>query len=266
MVLSPRIGVAYRLFDPLILSASGGLYNQPPAAEDLSPVFGTPELGLSTAEHAALSQTWSIDEHTAVETTEFVEWLDEMVVRSRAPSPIAARALVQDGQGRNYGVQALFRRDPDGSLGGSASLTLSRSERRIVGASSYQPSDFDRTVSLDAALLYEIGNWSVGARLRYATGLPRTPVVSRYYDLAEGRYLPVLGDLNSTRLPDFYQLDLRGDRRFDFGSVAVSLYLELLNVTFRENVEELTYGSDFSEKRPMTGLPPLAVAGVKVEF
>ena len=44
------------------------------------------------------------------------------------------------------------------------------------------------------------------------------------------------------------------------------MYVELANVLERDNAEELAYSFDYGEEDVITGLPPLAVAGARVEF
>src|SRR5690606_25908105 len=51
IVVEPRLAVSYTPFSALTLRAAAGLYHQAPTPDDLSAVFGTPDLGISTAEH-----------------------------------------------------------------------------------------------------------------------------------------------------------------------------------------------------------------------
>ena len=89
----------------------------------------------------------------------------------------------------------------------------------------------------------------------------------RHYDVANDRYEPLFGPQNSVRLPAYFELDLRVDRRFRLGQAAVlHLYLELDNVTFRKNAEEIVYDHLYSKKSYVTGVPPLALLGGRLEF
>jgi hypothetical protein len=47
---------------------------------------------------------------------------------------------------------------------------------------------------------------------------------------------------------------------------ALELYLDLLDVTFHRNAEEVVYNFDYSRKGYITGLPMLAVLGAKVSL
>ena len=106
----------------------------------------------------------------------------------------------------------------------------------------------------------------VGLRARYATGFPRTEVVDAYYDARRDIYQPRFGAHNQLRIPGFVQLDARASKRFTIGGTELDLYLELQNVTNRENAEEIVYDADYSEREDITGLPILPVAGARWTF
>ena len=70
----------------------------------------TQALTLSRAVHVAVSEAARLAEGLTLELTGYYRDLDNLVVRSRLPTPKLARALTQDGQGRSYGVSVLLRR------------------------------------------------------------------------------------------------------------------------------------------------------------
>jgi hypothetical protein len=105
----------------------------------------------------------------------------------------------------------------------------------------------------------------LGLRFRLATGMPRTPVIGSYLDTVTGQYQPIFGSQNSIRLPVFYALDLRMEKRFRRRSVDVVPYLEVLNLTNHANVEEFAYDEQFAVAVQHHGLPILAVAGLSVQ-
>jgi hypothetical protein len=198
--------------------------------------------------------------------TGFYRQLDQLVVRSRLPDPTLAQALVQDGEGRSYGAQILVRRPPREGLYGWIAYTLSRSERRYVGDPGYRLFDDDQPHVLAAVAGYEIARFRLGARFRAASGAPRTPVVGSYVDANSGQLEPTFGAQNSIRLPAFYQLDLRAERPFTWSRVKVVLSLDVINVTFHRNAEEIVYSFDYSRHAYITGLPILGVLGARIEI
>jgi hypothetical protein len=264
--VDPRVSARVRAHERLVVFAAAGLYHQPPEADDLSAVFGTPTLGSSVARHYAVGESLDAGHGFRVEATVFARDESDVVVRTELASPVLARALVQNGDARAGGVQIFVRRALGEGFFAWASYTLSRSERRYQGEP-WRLSDFDEPHVLTLIASKELGPWTFGARFRYASGLPRTPVVGAYYDARADAYDPLFGPHNGSRLPPFYALDARVDYRFRAGPrAAVDVYADLQNVTFHANAEEIVYASDYRKKGFITGLPALAVVGARVDF
>lgn len=265
--LEPRLRLRYRPAQRLELVAAAGLYHQPPDPRDLSAVFGNPTLGPMRAVHASAGGAVSLGRALRLELAGFYRRLDQLVARSPLTTPPLARALTQDGSGQSYGAQLLVQLEPWHGLGGSIAYTLSRSERRDAPDAPVRLSGFDQTHALSAALRYVFFGVGLGLRLRYTSGLPRTEVVSAYYNTREDEYQPVLGPTYAIRLPDFVQLDARVDRTFALGRrLVLTVQLEVQNVTNRKNPEEFVYSFDFARRDLITGLPALAVLGARLGF
>ena len=102
---------------------------------------------------------------------------------------------------------------------------------------------------------------------RYTSGLPRSEVLGSYYDSFGDQYQPIFGKTNGTRLPDFIQLDATVDRAFILGhGVVLAVQLEVQNVTNHSNAEEVAYRFDFTQREFITGLPTIAVLGLRFSF
>ncbi len=264
--VDPRLAVRYQVSQRLGVVASAGVYHQAPEPEDLGPVFGTPALGLSKATHLSLGEVLRITPRLSAEVTGFGKSLTNLVVRSQNPTPTLARGLVQDGQGRSYGVQLLLRHELWRGFFGWASYAITRSERKYLSDETYRLFDFDQPHVLTLVGSQELGRFTLGARFRYASGSPRTPVIASFYDARDDRYEPIFGPRNSARIPDFYQLDLRIERVIPFGRTTLAIYGDVQNVTFHKNREELAYSSNFKTRDYITGLPTLAIVGARLEF
>lgn len=265
--VEPRISARWEVSPRLALLAAAGMYSQPPDPADLSAVFGNPTLGPELAQHATVGEALRITPTLSLETMAFTKEMSSLAVRDPSPTPRLAQALLQEGVGRAYGVQLLLRQQPWHGLFGWIAYTISRSERQDAPGARWRLFDDDQPHVLTVVASQELGAWTVGARFRYATGLPRTPVTGAFYDAKDDLYQPIFGVQNSTRLPDFWQLDLRVDRSFLLGDTArLLLYLEGLNVTNRSNGEEYVYNVDYTRRGTVTGLPVVAVLGARVEL
>jgi hypothetical protein len=214
-------------------------------------------------------------EKTLGEVTLFYSGSAQLVTRSASPTPIEAQALVQDGIGRAYGAQVLIRRELGGGFFGWASYSLIRSERRDHDntvdpsqSTSWRLFDYDQTHVLTAVASYELGHgWEVGARFRYATGFPRTPVAGAFYDSRRNLYEPYFGAQNSIRIPAFASLDVRAARKFVFSpTTKLEVYLDIQNVTDRTNREDIVYDAGYQYRNYINGLPILPVLGARLEW
>ncbi|HSO41020.1 MAG TPA: TonB-dependent receptor, partial [Labilithrix sp.] len=265
--IEPRLSARWQIVPRLAMSAAYGTYHQAPEPEDLSPVFGTPDLALSRATHVTVGESLRITETLSAEVVAFRKTLEDLVVRSRLTNPLLARALTQNGEGRSYGVQLLLRQELWSGFFGWVSYAITRSERRYQGDEAWRSFDFDQPHVLSMVASQEIGRWSVGARFRYASGNPRTPVIGSTYDARSDRYDPVFGAQSSIRVPAFWQLDVRVERAFALGETArLLLFADVQNVTNRENAEEIVYSASFRERSTVKGLPTIAVLGARLEL
>ena len=106
----------------------------------------------------------------------------------------------------------------------------------------------------------------MGARFRYATGFPRTPVLVSLNGLQRDLAEPIFGKQNSIRIPDFVQGDVRVSKRFTFGTTKAEVYVDVQNVTNRRNPEDIVYNYNYTKQGYITGLPILPVLGARVEW
>lgn len=262
--LEPRLAVRWAATDRLDVKAGWGRYHQLPAPEDLSAVFGNPQLPVSAAEHFLAGTAVRLFPATSLETTAFYVTQSDLAVRNPASSPLLAEALLPIGAGRSYGAQMLLRKSPTAGFSGWISYGIVRSLRQDTPDGDYRLSDYDQTHVLTGLASYDLGKgFEVGARARFSSGFPRTPVVRATYDSRRDVWQPVFGAQNSDRIPAFFQVDLRVAKRFKMPVGDLEAYLEVQNVTNRENPEEIVYSSDYRSKGYITGLPILPVFGAK---
>jgi hypothetical protein len=162
--------------------------------------------------------------------------------------------LAQQVSGRAYGVELLARRDLTKRITGWVSYTLSRSTRETHGvifngtspngtggvssSNTLQeiPAEFDRTHVLNVLGAIDLGRgWRAGARVFLYTGRPYSPSV-------QGIPVP---PFNSERLPTFYRLDVRLEKRWRaFGNGYIAFVVEGMNVTLTKEAIAAQCNSD----------------------
>lgn len=264
--LEPRVLARWAPSEHGYALLAWGLYSQQPVATDLSASFGNPTLPVSTGSHYVAGAGVKPGP-VSVEVTGFYTQSEGLAMRSSAEQPARAEALVGEGAGRTYGAQMMARLDPTGGAYAWISYTLGWSERRDTPTSAWRPSDYDQRHVLTALGGYRLPwDLDVSARVRVATGYPRTPVVGSYYDSRRDLYQPLFGEQNTERLPTFFQADLRLARTFPIGGTTLDVSLEVQNVTNAANVEEYLWSADYSERGEIRGLPILPVLGLRWSF
>jgi len=160
----------------------------------------------------------------------------------------AADALAARTNGAAYGLELFLKRRLTSRIGGFLSYTLSRSVR-YFGESKFVAA-FDRTHVLNAALAYDLGrNWRAGTRVTFYTGLPKAPDPS---------------DPGATRLPPFFKLDLRVEKRWQLGPRAYFAFVaEWMNATLSKEAVSTTCtlrGCETQTIGPIT-IPSVGIEG-----
>jgi hypothetical protein len=146
---------------------------------------------------------------------------------------------------------------------GWIAYTYSRSWRQNpVHGSGDLPYVLDQPHSLTLLATTALGDsWRFGGRFRYTTGNPFTPVDHTVMNGTQ--YIAIDGPLLSERLPDFVQLDLRLDHAWRRSWGVLDLYIDVQNVTNRDNPEAVTYNKDYTQRSYTTGLPVFPSIGVE---
>jgi outer membrane receptor protein involved in Fe transport len=177
------------------------------------------------------------------------------------------QSLVQSGIGRSYGGQLLLRQELAKGFFGWFTYSLIRSERKDSPDQSWRLFDYDQTHVLAVLASYEITHgFQAGARFRYTTGAPRTPVIGAFFNAKDQVYEPIYGAHNPIRLPAFYSLDMRVEESFVYRRLKFNVFADVQNITNRKNPEEIIYSANFSQRDYISGLPVLAVVGARMEF
>jgi TonB family protein len=272
----PRLWLKYQLLEHTTLKGSVGLYTQPPSSIAMvSAPFGTPSLGYERAFQSSLGVAHRFTENINVDVTGFFNRRFENIVSPgptvvNADGSLAQAQAANAGLGKAFGVEVLARHEVTKHLFGWLAYTFSRSVERTAGtANDYVLSQYDQTHILTAIASYRFDSgWEVGARFRYVTGNPLTPLTHPYdeYGVDSNSYFRQTGAPRSARQPAFNQLDIRVDKYFTFEKWTLDLYADVQNVYNAQNVEATFYDYRFRQSYNVPGIPILPVIGAKATF
>ncbi len=101
--------------------------------------------------------------------------------------------------------------------------------------------------------------WEFSGRVRSAAGLPTTPFT------ADGR-LDFTRYNAGERLPTFFALDVRVDRRFAFRRSQLVTYIDVQNATARQNISQIAWDARLRAPRADQSLGLLPSIGINWEF
>jgi TonB family protein len=273
----PRLSARYTVRDGTTVKGGAGVYHQPPFLAYVTREWGNPDLQEEGAFHYMLGLEQRIAGPLTADVQLYYKRLFDLALPSER---IITRDGVRvperysnEGTGKAYGAEILLRWNSGGRFFGWLAYSLSRSirDQNVIGGTVTATGEaYDQPHNLVALGTWELPEvWdglAAGFRARYANGNPYRRVVGAVYDADADGYQPVQEVSLGGRVPDFFQLDLRVDKRWTHRTWILSAYLEAQNVTNRKNPEDVAYSHDYSERGWMTGLPFFPSFGIRAEY
>lgn len=229
-LVSPRFGFNYMLSPRLKLSATAGIFYEPPS--NFARAANPDNFDLESEEltHFGVGFDYRLGENLNLLVEAYYQDLDNRLVESgRTDGRIS-----NDGEGTNTGVDLVLTRKFD--QGWSADFVYSWNRYRVDdndGRGEYNW-DFNREHFVSAGGRWEINDrWQVAARWKYGSGQPTYRYIVHDDVLAPNpplRYSQERTALNVDRGDAFHSLDIRVDYRRPIGPVDLVLFLDVLNV------------------------------------
>ncbi len=261
--LSPRFASRYALTENFAFRGSTGFFYQPPDFQYIDKFFGNPNISSPWAVHYVLG--FESDPHVPWLTSSVLEFdvfykdLKDLIVSD------ASTKYSNKGTGKSVGAEVYFKFAKN-QFSGWLSYTYSKATRQnpTNGETVFQ---YDQTHNATLILNYKTeSRWEYGMRARYGTGNPRTPIVGARFDADNDTYISEAGTPYSDRLPSFFQMDLRVDKRWVYDTWILNAYLDLQNALNSKNIEGVSYNYNYSESYYLTGLPMIPSFGLRAEF
>ncbi len=251
------------------IKGSVGLYHQNPQPYEILDVTGDPDLAAEESIQVTAGVEVRFTDWLSLDVQGFYKRLDKLVVFSTQGTQEGGSdgAWSNSGDGHIYGAEVFLRWESFKNFEGWIALTLQRSKRRDRPDWDFYWYDFDQPVILDIVASYKLpAGFRIGARWRYVSGNPETPVQGAIYEADGDSYIALNGDYNSRRLPAFHALDIRIDKDINFRRWKLTFYLDIQNIYNRKNPESTIYNFDYTEKDFLYSLPILPNVGFKAQF
>lgn len=255
----PRLRAEYTPQPGWTYSIGAGQYHQFPSFIQVEEVFGNPQLTHFDADHYVIGIEHQVGDGWEWKAEAYYKKLNNLVT-----SDLATR-YSNEGEGESQGVELLLRKAATDKLSGWLSVSLSKAERINTATGERFPFEYDQPVVVSLVGDYRFNDrWSLGAKWWYHSGAPYSPIIGSTPDAVNpGRYIPVYGDINSERMPDYHRLDLRVTRHY---SKKTTGYLELINAYAQDNVGGYDYNVDYTSRDEIYQLPFLISIGFTTRF
>jgi TonB family protein len=255
--LDPRLAVRRRLAPGLHVKVAGGIYHSPPRFLVPWPGlegFGLRENGLNRSDQISAGVEALLPGDVSLDAQVYFNWLprvSEYDFMQNTNDPINAPPVTGGlpglaRAGRAYGLEIIARRRLGHRLFGWLTYTRARAER-LFDRIGWRPADFDQPQIVNAVVSYALGrSWTVAGTFHMNSGRPVTPPI-------ETGGPPFLLDnseeaRNSDRLPSFWRVDFRIEKREAFDTWYLDFYVDWLNISLQREITSYVYGID-----PQTG-------------
>jgi hypothetical protein len=277
--VAPRLSASLRATEATTLTVAGGRYWQAP-----SPIWlvGAPTnaetLRPFRADQLVLGVTRLVGDDLKLQLEAYGKWYAGYPVRRFRPQavlapsgfddattdiPFGLEPLGSSGTGSAWGVEAFVQKKLGATpFYGQLAASLNRTRFRGLDGTE-APGAFDTPLLANGVLGWRPNTrWEVAVRVRGASGLPRTPFVT------DG---PLAGTLDFTRYHTergtaFFAADLRVDRRFTFARQQLIAFLDVQNVTGRDNGGQPQWNPRLRVVERNEGIGRLPTIGLNWEF
>ena len=259
--VEPKLSAEYAVTDATTITAGWGKYSEVPPGPEIINNFGNPNLSLIKAEHYVAGVEHRFADGVSAKIEGYYKNITSLTI------PDETYNYINGASGKAYGAELLVKKVPGaGDFTGWISLAYAKSERRNDTTAESFSFSYDQPVIANMVVNYKFWeNWSAGAKWRYQSGAPFTPITGTY-NTEDGRVRPLYAAIGSERLPDYHRLDIRVDRNFKMDGWKMGMFFELINAYDQKNLSGYLYNADYTSRKPVYQMKLMPSFGIKAEF
>ena len=249
--LSPRLALAYRPIDNLVLRSAWGFYRQPMDLMTIPVEDGADDIGLpEQAIHYVIGGDYALGHRFLIRAEAYYKKLSNLI--GHIPdygrqTRIVAPANSGSAKGFDLFLNGVISDRLSGSLGYAFSIAKAREDPTTVfpavfGAEFFREFDQRHTIALNGDYRFSRA-WQLHIMWRFHTGNPTTLLEHSLVKLSNGESVCErnFGDYNAERLPAFHSLDCRLTKTNPRNGWQLSWYVQILNLYNRSNVHEYAF-------------------------
>jgi outer membrane receptor for ferrienterochelin and colicin len=271
---SPRLSLSYKLSDVSNINMSAGIYYQSPSYLWLNNSKNKDLKNIKVNQYI-LGYESRLKEDILFKVEGFIKDYSNYPVSTLRPYLILANTgagfsddnytslgldpLQSSGKGLTKGVEfSLQKKLSDIPYYGIVSLTISNSDFTPLDGIE-RPGLYDQNVLFNISGGYKFSaEWEGSFKFRFASGSPYTPFG------INGNQL--VSDYNSRRLIPSHSLDLRIDKRWNFSTSVLIIYLDIQNIYNRRNTNSVRWDPRIMKVDESSSIGILPSLGISLEF
>ncbi len=257
LALQPRTEMQIKLIKGLSARFGAGAYRRPP--EFQSEFL---EKNLKSERSTQMTMGLELLPMPGVRTQASLYYTD----RTALITHNADGSLGNSGRGTSKGFELLAMLSDGKTWFGWLGYSYSNSMRTDAPGGKPRLFDYDQPHSMNAAVSWKRGHWTLGGRFQLYSGLPSTPVIGAEFDSDRNLHIPIPGEINSDRAPIHHQLDIRIDYAWTWGSAKMLAFLDVQNVYLDRSVVTYFYSYDYTQKSAFESLPLIPSVGLRGVF
>jgi len=263
--ISPRASFVFNLTNKFNFNFSYGIFYQTPSSIWLVSNSQNKQLENIRADHYIAGLEYLIKEDTRATVEFYYKKYSNYPASTVRPYFILANnggdfqtsqnfglePLISAGYGFSKGVEFFLQKTLTKDFFGTVNLSIFEVKYTSLDGIERE-SDYNNRILLIANGGYNAGKgWEFTAKFRFVGGRPFTPINQQ-------NGLQDVSKYNSERLPDYYSLDVRVDKRWSFKKWALVTYIDIQNITGRKNVSGYKWNKYKSivEARESIGIIP----------
>ncbi|NOY06655.1 MAG: TonB-dependent receptor plug domain-containing protein, partial [Chlorobi bacterium] len=272
-VVSPRFALSFQVTRKTSINASAGIYYQNLPLLLLAQNESNKNLKDAEAIHYVVGIDHLLTENTKLSLEVYQKNYKSFPMDPSQPGLFIIDksyfgnygAFEDNGEALSRGVEIMIQKKLAKDFYGLVSASYFRSRYKGLDGV-WRDRDFDNRVTFSIQGGYKPNNkWEFSARWIFAGGVPYTP-----FDLEKSKqYHRAVYDekrINQVRYPDYHSMNIRFDRRFNFSSSNVVLYLSVWNVYNRKNVANYYWNDKEQVQDEVYQWGLLPIIGIEYEF
>lgn len=257
--VDPRAAVRWSMGDSTVWKVGAGRYSQRPDTELLFPGTGDPALPTTTSTQVSAGWEQAVAGRLELGFEAYHKALHDPIL-----TPIDAPPTAVDA-GRATGLELITRYRIRELVFLWGWLAVQRTVLLPEG-SDVIPGDGDQRLAGGFVASFDSRGWNLGARYRFASGLPYTPLDGSVYDAGRDGWVPLVGDVNGARLPNYHKVDLRAAKTWDLRGWELTLTTELWIVPRQSAALYPIWNHDYTVQGYVIGPTLLPLVGARVRF